>query len=62
MWPVHIRERIRQPMDDHQTMFSSQMPYVPLGDRAGGVLSGRMLPGIPGRRPEQTLTRVSCPI
>ena len=31
MWP-YTSGTVRRPMGDHQTMFLSQMPYVPLGD------------------------------
>ena len=31
MWP-YTSGTLRRPIDDHETMFLSQMPYVPLGD------------------------------
>jgi putative ATP-binding cassette transporter len=31
MWP-YTSGTLRRPMEDHETMFLSQMPYVPLGD------------------------------
>ena len=31
LWP-YTSGTLRRPIDDHQTMFLSQMPYVPLGD------------------------------
>jgi putative ATP-binding cassette transporter len=31
MWP-YTSGTVRRPIDEHQTMFLSQLPYVPLGD------------------------------
>ena len=31
MWP-YTTGLVRRPLDGHETMFLSQMPYVPLGD------------------------------
>ncbi len=60
MWP-YTSGTIRRPMDDHQTMFLSQMPYVPLGDLRTVVSYPAECFDIPDDVLEQTLTRVSLP-
>ena len=55
MWP-HNRERVRRPLDGHETMFLSQMPYVPLGDLRTVV----SYPAISGKSPTRTYSGC-CP-
>ena len=60
MWP-YTSGTVRRPVDDHQTMFLSQMPYVPLGDLRT-VLS---YPSKSGEIPDEeilgTLRKVALP-
>lgn len=58
MWP-YTSGTLRRPIDGHDTMFVSQMPYVPLGD----LRTVTSYPAEPGAIPDDvlqdTLTRVS---
>ena len=60
MWP-YTTGTVHRPTDEHQTMFLSQMPYVPLGDLRT-VLSYPARSGqIPDRDLQQMLTKVALP-
>ena len=60
MWP-YTTGTVRRPIEGHQTMFVSQMPYVPLGDLRT-VLSYPAVSGeIPDRDLQVMLTKVALP-
>lgn len=60
MWP-YTTGTVRRPVEGHQTMFVSQMPYVPLGDLRT-VLSYPAVSGeIPDRDLQVMLTKVALP-
>ena len=52
MWP-YTSGTVRRPMEDHETMFLSQMPYVPLGDLRTVV----SYPAAAGQIPDDVLER-----
>jgi putative ATP-binding cassette transporter len=60
MWP-YTTGTVHRPTDEHQTMFLSQMPYVPLGDLRT-VLSYPARSGqIPDRDLQRMLVKVALP-
>jgi len=60
MWP-YTTGTVRRPIEGHQTMFVSQMPYVPLGDLRT-VLSYPAVSGeVPDRDLQVMLTKVALP-
>ncbi len=60
MWP-YTTGTVHRPTDEHQTMFLSQMPYVPLGDLRT-VLSYPAASGeIPDHELQRMLTKVALP-
>lgn len=58
MWP-YTSGTVRRPMDDHETMFLSQMPYVPLGDLRTVVSYPSACFDIPDEVLERTLSKVA---
>ena len=58
MWP-YTSGTIRRPTEDHQTMFLSQMPYVPLGDLRTVVSYPAACFDIPDEVLERTLSKVA---
>jgi putative ATP-binding cassette transporter len=58
MWP-YTSGTVRRPMGDHQTMFLSQMPYVPLGDLRTVVSYPADCYDIPDEVLERTLSKVA---
>ncbi len=60
MWP-YTSGTLRRPMDDHQTMFLSQLPYVPLGDLRTVVSYPAQVGEIPDEEILAVLSRVALP-
>jgi putative ATP-binding cassette transporter len=58
MWP-YTSGTVRRPMDGHETMFLSQMPYVPLGDLRTVVSYPAACFDIPDEVLDQTLCKVA---
>ena len=58
MWP-YTSGTVRRPIDDHQTMFLSQMPYVPLGDLRTVVSYPAKSGEIPDDQIQSALTKVA---
>ena len=58
MWP-YTSGTVRRPIDDHQTMFLSQMPYVPLGDLRTVVSYPAASGEIPDEQIQSALTKVA---
>jgi len=58
MWP-YTSGTVRRPMEDHETMFLSQMPYVPLGDLRTVVSYPTACFDIPDEVLEETLSKVA---
>lgn len=58
MWP-YSSGSVRRPMDGHETMFLSQMPYVPLGDLRTVVSYPAECFDIPDEVLAQTLSKVA---
>lgn len=58
MWP-YTSGTVRRPMEDHETMFLSQMPYVPLGDLRTVVSYPSECFDIPDEVLERTLSKVA---
>ena len=58
MWP-YTSGSVRRPVDEHQTMFLSQMPYVPLGDLRTVVSYPAKAGEIPDAQIQSALTKVA---
>jgi len=58
MWP-YTSGTLRRPIDDHDTMFLSQMPYVPLGDLRTVVSYPANSGVIPDEQLQRALTQVA---
>ncbi|MGV0991850.1 MAG: ABC transporter ATP-binding protein/permease [Mycobacterium sp.] len=58
MWP-YTSGTVRRPVDGHQTMFLSQMPYVPLGDLRTVVSYPAASGDIPDEEIQTALTKVA---
>ena len=58
MWP-YTTGSVRRPLDDHQTMFLSQLPYVPLGDLRTVVSYPAQSGEIPDEQIQRTLSKVA---
>ena len=58
MWP-YTSGTVRRPVEEHETMFLSQMPYVPLGDLRTVVSYPAKSGDIPDREIQVALTKVA---
>ena len=58
MWP-YTSGTVRRPVDEHETMFLSQMPYVPLGDLRTVVSYPAKSGEIPDEQIQGALTKVA---
>ena len=58
MWP-YTSGTLHRPLEDHQTMFLSQMPYVPLGDLRTVVSYPAHSGEVPDEQLQQVLSRVA---
>lgn len=58
MWP-YTTGTVRRPLDGHETMFLSQMPYVPLGDLRTVVSYPAAAGDIPDEDLQQVLSKVA---
>ncbi len=60
MWP-YTTGTVRRPLDDHQTMFLCQTPYVPLGDLRTVVSYPAAAGAIPDAELQSVLHKVALP-
>ena len=60
MWP-YTSGTVRRPIDEHQTMFLSQLPYVPLGDLRTVASYPAKSGEIPDEEIQSVLTKVALP-
>jgi vitamin B12/bleomycin/antimicrobial peptide transport system ATP-binding/permease protein len=60
LWP-YASGTMRYPSDGHDTMFLSQLPYVPLGDLRGVVSYPAEPGGIPDEQIREALVKVALP-
>ncbi len=60
MWP-YTSGTVLRPLDDHQTMFLSQLPYVPLGDLRTVLSYPADRGDIPDEKLQHILTKVALP-